>query len=451
MQNLLRSSPAMLNTRSVMVVALLLGVGLRLWAFETPSEQAIGETVDLPIFVLVKPELRYLNIIWNDRGYTIECPSRIEHCNQIEAGDRFEVSGTLEAPWYPGWFSRPRLVVSKIVAFQSGDDAARLSFARVVRVLAYVRHRVNLVFMRSLEQPQAGLLAGIVLGERALLSDEFSDALSKTGTMHVIAASGYNVSVITLVSLSLLTLVMPRKASVVVASLFVGAYAILAGGNPAIVRAALMGLIAYAAQFVGREYLVNHALVLTVLCMLLLQPWLINDLSFALSISATWGIIWGTPAIERLAKRIKKKVMSTVSIDSSDTTMPGLTQALIATGFSTTLAATLATLPFSVIVFGQATLIAPLVNALVLWLVSPLMALGGLMAVFGLVSQSLAALLAMLAHPLLSLFIALIELGSRVPMAAIPLSGMHWLVGIGYWLLISSWWHGSDINNLERK
>lgn len=425
------------------VFVLAVGVCLRLWFFESPSQQAIGETVGLSSFVITKPEYRYSAVSWHDQGYTIECPVRLSSCDTVQSGDRLKVSGILRAPWYPGWFARPRLVVEEVTAYQSGGSSSFVSFARVVRLLGHLRDRVNLIYTRSLEQPQAGLLAGIVLGERALLSDEFSEALSRTGTMHVIAASGYNVSVITLVSLSVLTLVMSRKASIVVASLFVCAYAILAGGNPAIVRAALMGLLAYAAQFAGRDYLVHQAFTLTALSMLFAQPWLVRDLSFALSISATWGIIWGTPAIDRLLEWIKvrftpKRQASTHGSQQTRALLP----ALVETGLSTTLAATLATLPFSVIVFGQATLVAPLVNSLVLWLIPPLMALGGLMAVFGLLSQSVASVIALFAHPLLSIVIMCIELGSRVPMASIPVSGIHWLVGAGYWLLLLSWWQG---------
>jgi ComEC/Rec2-related protein len=437
MPSLLPFKPGSLSV----VLALAVGVGLRLWFFESPAQQAIGETVGLTSLVLTKPDLRYRAVSWHDQGYAIECPLQIALCNSIESGDRLEVSGRLEAPWYPGWFARPRLVVLKVASYQPGDEANILSYARAVTFLGLIRDRVNLVYARSLEQPQAGLLAGIVLGERALLSDEFSEALSRTGTMHVIAASGYNVSVITLVSLSVLTLVMSRKASIVVASLLVGAYAILAGGNPAIVRAALMGLLAYAAQFAGREYLVHQAFVLTSLSMLMLQPWLLHDLSFALSISATWGIIWGTPAIDRLLEWVTDhRILKRLALSDASQQTRSLPQAVVETGLSTTLAATLATLPFSVIVFGQATLVAPLVNALVLWLVSPLMALGGVMAALGLVSQSAAAFLALLAHPLLSLVIICIELGSRVPMASIPVSGIHWLVGAGYWLLLLGWW-----------
>jgi ComEC/Rec2-related protein len=428
----------------VIVGVLAMAAGLRLWLYESPAKQPIGATVRLSSLVLAKPEARYSSVSWHDQGYTIECPARLQACNQVESGDRLTVSGSVAAPWYPGWFARPRLVVEQVVVHQPAGTSGLISYARIVRLLGQVRDQVNLTYVRSLEQPQAGLLAGIVLGERSLLSDEFSDALSRTGTMHVIAASGYNVSVITLVSLSVLTLVMSRKKSIVVASLLVCAYAILAGGNPAILRAALMGLLAYAAQFVGREYLAAHAFALTSLAMLLVQPWLLHDLSFALSVSATWGIIWGTPAIDQLFERFKT-MWRTQSVASPQTSqIPTLLHSLVGTGLSTTLAATLATLPFSVIVFGQATLIAPLVNTLVLWLVSPLMALGGIIAVAGFMSQSVAALVALLAHPLLSIFIVWIELGSRVPLATIPLSGIHWLVGAGYWLLLLSWWHAGS-------
>lgn len=433
----------LLERRWVVILVVGVCVSVRLLHYSKSNQLVPGETVSISSRLLTAPSVKR-DSTWNSRHVTIECPRRIPQCLQLGVGDKVNITGEIKEAWYPGWFARPRLLAQEVSVVKKGEHAPALSVPGIVWRLGLLRQRISLLYTRSLEQPHAGLLSGIVLGERALLPETFADALSATGTMHVIAASGYNVSVITLVSLSLLSLVFPRNVSLVAAGVLVTAYALLAGGNPAIIRAAIMGLFAYAAQLTGREYIVGHTLIMTSLLMLFFEPWLLHDLSFGLSISATWGIIWGTPVIDSLLKRIGRRGgRDHESIQKKDTK---LLEAMAATGFSTTLAAILATLPFSAVVFDRVSLVAPLINALVLWLVAPLMALGAFMAGAGLVWSPLAHLLALLAHPLLTLFIELVELGSRVPMATIPVSGMHWLTGVGYWLSLAAWWHttGTD-------
>jgi hypothetical protein len=104
------------------------------------------------------------------------------------------------------------------------------------------------------------------------------------------------------------------------------------------------------------------------------------------------------------------------------------------------MAATLATLPITVITFNQISLIAPLVNMAILWMVPPLMVIGGVGALIGLVWLPLGQVILWLGWPLLWAFIAVEEIGAAVPWALVDIEQTNWWLGAGWWLIIAAWW-----------
>ena len=105
-----------------------------------------------------------------------------------------------------------------------------------------------------LPSPHSGLLAGIVLGVRNTIPQRFYNNLVQTGTLHVIAASGYNITIIAKLLIDFFARILKRRQAVVIAGIGIFMYAILAGMNAAVVRAAIMGLLSYIAQAFGRLY-----------------------------------------------------------------------------------------------------------------------------------------------------------------------------------------------------
>jgi competence protein ComEC len=145
-------------------------------------------------------------------------------------------------------------------------------------------------------------------------------------------------------------------------------YAALGGGDPAAVRAAIMGGLLVLAPLFGRRYDVLSALALAAFMMTALQPDLLFDVGFQLTMLATLGIPLFTPAFEQVAQRLLWP--SCVA----DALHP------LVTLLAVTLAAQFATLPIIAQVFGVTSFIAPVANLLVAPLLAPLMLLGGLVA-----------------------------------------------------------------------
>jgi competence protein ComEC len=181
-----------------------------------------------------------------------------------------------------------------------------------------------------------------------------------------------------------------------------------------------MGGLAFVAQALGREYVARWGLLVGSLGMLALWPWLIADASFQLSVTATAGILWGAPKVRIKANNA---ILSSVAVD-----------------LSTTVAAILATLPVMLLRFGQVSIIAPIANMLVLWLIAPLMVLGAVIVGLGLISLPLAQVVAWIAWPCLDLFVTLVRFTGSWSHASMTVGGLNWWLAAGWWLLLWAWW-----------
>ncbi len=132
-----------------------------------------------------------------------------------------------------------------------------------------------------LPEPQASLLNGMVFGIRSSLPKSLYQDLITTGTVHMIALSGMNISILTAL-IGKITHPLGRKLSIVFTILCIAGFVLFVGPSPSIIRAAIMAGIALTATLLGRQYWPYFALVLSALVMLAVQPLLIVDVSFQL-------------------------------------------------------------------------------------------------------------------------------------------------------------------------
>lgn len=252
-------------------------------------------------------------------------------------------------------------------------------------------HVVN----QLLPEPHAGLMVGLLFGTKASLSHDFYDALVITGTLHIIALSGMNVSIIMdMIANSLQWRVGKRGASLISVAVIVW-FVWFVGPSSTIVRAAIMGTISLLAVIFGRQYWALLSWILAVGIMLLLNFHWIGEVSFQLSALATLGIIlFGGKKNER-----------------------GFL-ALIKDNLHLTLAAQAFTIPLILFHFHRISFISPLANLAIGWAVAPLTILGWATAVAGWVLLPLGQVFAWVAWVLLEYMIRVIYLVSTIPMAS---------------------------------
>src|SRR3989344_22956 len=268
-----------------------------------------------------------------------------------------------------------------------------ISFAYLDPLMFYLgefRDMFSLKLSRALPEPHASYLGGLLVGARSQIPFEVYEAFRKTGTSHLVALSGYNVTII----VSYLGKIFSSLWFPIVGILF---FTLATGAQSSLVRAALMGVLALAARGFGHEYAAGNALGAAVVLMLFFDPTLLlGDIGFQLSIAATAGLIYFSPGIARFLGRVPQ--------------VWGLRENL-----SLTLAAQLATLPILFYYFGTVSFVAPITNVLVLMVIPLTMLFGFFVGIAGFIHPVLAALFAQPTWLLLTYQLSVIQFFANAP------------------------------------
>jgi competence protein ComEC len=281
-----------------------------------------------------------------------------------------------------------RLVLGPVPGFDLAQlvslDALRADLARPLRVLV--------------PEPESGILLGIVLGERAGISRELANAFAVSGTTHLLAISGFNMTLVgTGVALALRGRARPTACAIATVAAIV-MYSVLVGLAPSVMRAALMASVASCGLASGRRAATANALCVAVTAMLFADPGAISDLGFVLSAAATAGLVlWQAPLAARFAS------------------LPGP----LREGLATTLAATAPTLPVVAAAFGRVSVVSPLANLVAVPLFPPLMLTGAAASVVGAIAPEVARPVALAAYGCALALRSVVELFAALPLAAL--------------------------------
>jgi competence protein ComEC len=214
----------------------------------------------------------------------------------------------------------------------------------------------------NLNEPYASLMNGLLFGARKGFTDSVNDMLTATGLTHIVAVSGYNVSLVILFIEKSLFFV-PRNIRFWFLIIAIFLFAIIAGLSASVLRACIMGFISVFVLQYGYSSNFLRAVLLTAVAMIMWNPaHLYFDLGFQLSFYATLGVMYLAPFLKF----------------SFVTEKAGLRDSL-----KLTVASQLATLPTILYYFGNLSFISPLANLLVAPFLPVLMLLGFLILIFG--------------------------------------------------------------------
>ncbi len=249
----------------------------------------------------------------------------------------------------------------------------------ISKALFALRQKILSAFKETLPYTDSAFLGGITVGSREEFTDEFKDAMSKSGTTHLVALSGYNITILTKVIAGTLAFVLSRRKALFGTILAVIAFVVMAGAETSVVRAAIMGIIAAIAPFVGRLYAPRNAIAAAALGMTLWNPnVLAYDVGFQLSFLALIGIVYLKPALEALFKIQNKGFLSWKE------------------NLTTTASAQIMVTPLLITVFGSVSATSLISNLLILELIPFTMFLGFVLAGAHLISAHLSTIIAWL-------------------------------------------------------
>ncbi|MGH2346676.1 MAG: ComEC/Rec2 family competence protein [Chloroflexota bacterium] len=320
----------------------------------------------------------------------------------LEYGDRLTLTGDLERPDNPPGFDyRAYLAGQGIHAALSfpGITAVSHGAGNPLQALAYrLREALRKAINGMLPHDLAALLIGILLGAPTRSLGSLTAPFVRAGLIHVVAISGLKVALVAGTA-ARLSRRLPARVRPFPPLATVGLYTLVSGATPSGLRSALMWGLAVIALSLGRRSDVWVSLALVAAGMLWWNPLLLHDLGFQLSVTGTAGIVVFTPFFEHPLRWMPILFRESTAV---------------------TLAAQIATLPLTMAGFGQISLIGPIANGLLLPLLGPIMALGGVVALIAVPVPMLGHLLAYLLYPWLALFAGATQLLASLPFAATP-------------------------------
>ncbi|RJQ36517.1 ComEC/Rec2 family competence protein [Candidatus Microgenomates bacterium] len=333
-------------------------------------------------------------------------------------GDSVRITGKIEERALNSKKVIMTMFLPKIEAVNSNSNFTVNPLNSVLAVITNIRQNIIQIMAKTLPPLYSSLLLGIVFGIKEGMPKEFMDNLRLSGVLHVIAASGMNVTMTAGFLSAIFSVIFKRQIAILVSIVGIIFYAVVSGLEPSIVRASIMGIIVFTAQMLGRQNLAVFSLFTAGFLMLFISPSLLFNVGFQLSFVSTLGLLYIRPLFER------KKRMKVL-----------LKKSLVGEDITTTISAQAATLPILLVNFGSYSFFSIIVNALVLWTIPFLMIFGGVGVILGVVFQPLGKFVIYLTLPLLLYFEKIINFFASLG-GAVDFGQIAWPFWIAYYCLL---------------
>lgn len=359
----------------------------------------------------------------------------------VAYGDRLIITATLAAaPVFADFDYREYLARRGIQALLQARQFRRSAQGQgdpLLSALLALKAHVREAIASSLPEPHAGVLQGILLGDRSSIPPDLEDAFKRTGTNHILVISGYNLTIVAALfgAMRAGTRWPWRRAASVLTG--ITAYTLLVGAEPAVVRAALMAGVIILGRAIARQAHPLNSLALATFLMTLHDPFALSDRGFLLSITSTLGLIlYATPIQARVIGWLERHLTSSPARSIADAIIGVL---------APTLAAQIMSLPLLLLWSQQLSLVSLPANAFILPAQPPLMSLGSLAAALAALWLPAGRVLMSIPWVLLSWTIGVTEKLAALPFATVALPLPTWAVWLYYPLILAAtWWFNQE-------
>ncbi|MEN6520782.1 MAG: ComEC/Rec2 family competence protein [Armatimonadota bacterium] len=305
---------------------------------------------------------------------------------------------------------------------------------------------------RSMPRDEGAVVAGMALGTYTTLPDRLMDNFTRTGTLHLLAASGFNCAVLVVVFGFLLRNCLKlEKRHVHLALIFILIlYMFVVGAKPSIVRATIMATLLLLGALINRPSDTLNLLFAAALIILAINPADIFDVGFQLSFAAVMALILVLPVIEHTSRQWKIDPGARYRTDAK-TKAARLVLNEGWQGLLATIAATIGTLPLSAQYFNQFSLVSFLVNAIVAATVLPIFTVGLLLPVFSPVPV-LGDILSFTGTMITRFALSTINWFGELPSACLYVTSPGALGVVGYYIVLAAglYYAYSRINSAKR-
>lgn len=302
--------------------------------------------------------------------------------NAVYQGDEVQVTGKLHEGY--------------------GAYQANMSYGQMALVehhpslVAEIRRRFAAGMQSALPEPLAPFAMGLLIGQRATLPDGVKQDLLMVGLTHIIAVSGYNLTIILQASKGVFGKSSKRVATFLALAL-IAVFLLLAGTSASIVRAAIVSVLSIAAGYYGRAFKPLNLILLAAAITAWANPFYVwSDASWYLSFLAFYGVMALAPALgARLRPSGELPLVILVALES--------------------ISAEIMTLPYVLHTFGQMSFIGLPANVLVVVLIPLAMLLGTVAGLAGMLLGPFAGWVSWPARLLLTYMLDVAHVLSHIP------------------------------------
>lgn len=253
--------------------------------------------------------------------------------NAVFRGDTIQVTGKLRkgSGSHQGWMSFAEM---KLVS-------------RNTSIIEKVRHQFGAGMMTALPEPLASFGMGILIGQRSTLPDEVHQDLLMVGLVHIIAVSGYNLTIILRAGMQLFGKRSKYQTMLFSVSLIL-VFLMLTGSSASIIRASIVSGLSIAAWYYGRTFRPVTLILLAAFITGMANPLYVwSDLGWYLSFLAFYGVLVLGPLVRyrMVPERFRDNVLLGIAIES--------------------ICAEIMTLPLILYIFGQMSHISLVANVVI--------------------------------------------------------------------------------------
>lgn len=430
----------MLSKKEIILIFILGIIAVVRFYFFIPKppdfDKFVGEKVSFVGVVSDFPDKRLNNdrIILKLKDSQIKILVILDKGNGVFYGDEIKIKGILEKPdnfiTNSGKeFNYIKYLSNRDIYYIVRNNNLEIISSGNGNKIKNLLFRIRDVFSKNINKiissPESDLARGLILGDRGGFDNEIQDNFINTGTMHIVALSGYNITIIVTNTIKVFSFIFSQTFSMLFGAVFVLFFIIMAGGGATIVRAGIMAFIAIFARITGRTYFAGRALVIAGILMTVYDIRIISDMSFQLSFLATAGILFVTPKIIKWISFVPLRF--------------GFRENL-----ATTISATIAVLPLLLHQTGTLSFVSVPANILILSVIPYAMFFSFLTGVFGIISLNIALPFGFIAEKLLNYILFIIE---KIGSLSFASTNIHFfpLIFVIIFYIFLVWWIKKDI------
>lgn len=272
-----------------------------------------------------------------------------------------------------------------------------------------LRNRLSQTLAEILPEPQASLAQGIILGMRGNIPTSVKADFTRSGTTHILAISGVNLTIVVGILLSLgIWLFGKRRYTYIWLALgVIWLYALLTGMNPPVLRATIMVSVFLTAELLGKQGSAVTALVFAAAVMVGISPQVLWMASFQMSFMAMAGLIFIFPLIQSPGR---KAVSALLGEEGAAVSVANL----ITDSFSVSLGAIIAAWPLIAYYFGIISWVGPLATFFALPVLPGIIIAGVLAGGLGVFFLPVAQAVAWLAWLFLSYMLVVVKVFATI-------------------------------------